>query len=139
MTSESSTNSAPKDSPTGAGSAMPQRHGRRMVVPIIGVVLIVGGLIALAKNRGWYFPDNWSGALFLIPAAATFYAGYRRYLSRGREVDANVFGLYAAGVICTASFLIVFLGLSQELYGPVVLIAIGGALLIRHYWGRNRT
>lgn len=111
--------------------------GRRLVAPIGGVVLILIGLAVLAENFGYKIPDNWWAVLFLVPAAALLYAAQRRATSSGRGLDRDVVGLLFGGVVFTALFLITFFNLNSELFGSVILIAVGIGLLMRHYWPRQ--
>lgn len=134
MSAEHPTAPQPAPGAQKSTSTTAESGARRYVAPIIGAVLVLAGLAGFVENLGWYIPDNWGALILLVPALGALYAAQRRYALLGHRLDRNVVGLLSASLICAALFVIVFFHLDQQIFGPLVVIAIGLALLLRHYW-----
>lgn len=137
MSADSSTTPPPGSPPPADDRFHRPSSARRFAAPVIGAVLVVVGIGALAGSLGYKVPDSWWSFLFLIPAAAFLYAAQRRYNTAGRGLDRDVVGMLFGGVIFTALFVIGFFNLNSDVFGSIVLIAIGIGLLARHYWPRQ--
>lgn len=111
----------------------PQRD-RRWVAPTVAVLLIVVGFVAFMRNFGVDIPDNWGGLLLLIPAAGCLVAALRRYRTAGASIDGNTAALFIAAAVFALMFVVVFFRLDQNLFGPLVVMAVGAGILARHYW-----
>ena len=127
--SHETTSTSPSNS-----STQPPRRDRRWVAPTIAVVLIVIGVVAFVRNFGVDIPDNWGGFLLLIPAAGCLVAANRRYRAAGGAIDGNTAALFIGSAIFALMFVVVFFRLDENWFGPLVIIAIGLAILVRHYW-----
>jgi O-antigen/teichoic acid export membrane protein len=105
---------------------------------VIGLVLIVLGVIFLARNFGYPIPSNWWAFLILIPAVGSFAAAWNMYLRSGREMTPPVRGSIIAGLILTALAIMLLLGIDFGKLWPVVLILLGLGALFGGWWRPNR-
>ena len=98
--------------------------------PIGAIVLIVVGVVFLLGNFGFHLPPHWWAVLLLIPAVGLLVAAIRFY-----RVDntfaARAMGPAVGGVILLAMALAIFFGLNWGLFWPIVLIAVGAAIIAR--------
>ena len=106
------------------------KHGRSAWFG--GVVLIIVGLAFIVENLNLPFikNDNWWAVFFLIPIAAILDDIYRIYAS-GSEGKAGAIASKVVGLLVFGAAMVIFLfGFQLGIYWPVLLIAVGLALLI---------
>ena len=117
-----------------------ERRARRMErwggAPIGAIILLILGAVLLAEYFGARLPENWWAFFLLIPAAGSLVAAMRNYRETGGTMTGEVIG----SLISTAIFIVLwaafFFGFGWGLFWPIMLIAIGVALLVRDYWPR---
>ncbi|MEJ0012705.1 MAG: hypothetical protein WDM94_08755 [Bauldia sp.] len=100
-----------------------------------GTILIVLGLIFLARNLGFYLPRHWWAIFLLIPAAGSFASAYSMYQRAGRAT-APVRGAIVGGLILVGLTVLFLIDFDWGLYWPVILILLGIAVLGGSAWRR---
>jgi phosphatidylserine synthase len=99
-------------------------------LPIGGVIILLVGLIFLARNFGLDMPDNWWAIFILIPAAATLVSAVRFYRVDG-TMSARAWGSAVGGVLMLAIALALFFGANWGVFWPVILIIVGVGIVFR--------
>ena len=115
-----------------------ERHGMRHEMmghgfggfPIGGLVIIVIGVIFLLGNFGFHLSAHWWAALLLIPAVGLLVTAIRFYRV-DNSFNGRAMGPAIGGVILLAMALAIFFGLNWGLFWPIVLIAVGAAIVAR--------
>lgn len=98
-----------------------------------GFVLVLLGIIFLAENLGYPVPDKWWTIFLIIPAIGALFAAWNAYQHDGRwsgEVVAPMIG----GITLLVLAAVLIFDFAWGILWPVVLIAAGGAILLRTYW-----
>jgi hypothetical protein len=98
-----------------------------------GVVLIVVGLVFLLQNLGMKLPENWWAFFLLIPAGGAFASAASAFRRNGGRIDFAVASAVLGGLIFIAIGAVLFLGVDWGFFWPVILIAVGVAVLARGY------
>jgi drug/metabolite transporter (DMT)-like permease len=101
-----------------------------------GTILIVLGVILLARNLGYFLPHNWWAVFLLIPAAGSFGSAWSMYQRNGRQMSAAVRGAAVGGVILVLLTFLFFIDFDWGKYWPVILILLGIAALGGSAWRR---
>ncbi len=98
---------------------------------IAGLLLIVFGGLFLLQNFGNYtIPiNNWGALFILIPAVAAFDRAYRLYRDAGNHFSAGARGAAFVGIILVIVTVVILLNLNWALWGPVLIILVGLAIL----------
>jgi hypothetical protein len=107
--------------------------------PIGALVLIVIGVMVLLGNFGFHLAGHWWAALILVPAVGLLVTAIRFYRADG-EANGRVIGPAIGGFVLLALALSLFFGFhGAGFMWPVVLIAVGAALIARrNWWLRHR-
>ena len=93
------------------------------------MVLIGLGAIFLLNNLSGFELHNWWALFILIPAFGSFARAWDLYQHRapfGQQMRGALFG----GVLSTSLAVVFLFDLSWTIFGPVLLILLGGALLV---------
>ena len=98
--------------------------------PIGALVLIVIGVVFLLGNFGIHLPAHWWAAFLLIPAVGLLVAGIRFYRV-DHSFSGRAMGPTLGGTLLLAMALAIFFGLNWGVFWPIVLIAVGAAILAR--------
>jgi hypothetical protein len=97
-----------------------------------GAILIGLGLLLLLQNLGGLQFENWWALFILIPAIGGLGAAWSNYQEAGgrltRQVRSSLFGALIL-ILVTAIFLF---SLDWFIFGPLLLILGGGAILINN-------
>ena len=96
---------------------------------IPGIILIVLGLVFLVNNLTGVELRNWWALFILIPAFSAFgnaYETYRRTGTLNNSARSSLFG----GTLLTCVAAVFLFNLSWSIFGPVVLILLGGTMLV---------
>jgi hypothetical protein len=105
----------------------------------IGVIVIVVGVIFLAKNLGWTGPgwafDNWWALFILIPTFGSLGGAWRAYRANGGRLNGDVARALMIGLLLLAVTVIFLLELNWGKVWPVLLVIVGIGLLMG--WKRN--
>lgn len=93
-----------------------------------GALLIALGGLFLLQNAG-YFPNfsNWWALFILLPAAASFAAGWGAYQRHGAWTKESV-GPMLAGALFVGLTAVFLFSLDISFFGPLLLI-VGGLLM----------
>jgi len=98
--------------------------------PLGGIVIIAVGVIFLLGNFGFHLPPHWWAVLLLIPAVGLLVTAIRFYRV-DNSFNGRAMGPAIGGVILLAMALAIFFGLNWGLFWPIVLIAVGAAIVAR--------
>lgn len=98
--------------------------------PIGGIVIIGIGVIFLLGNFGFHLPPHWWAVLLLVPAVGLLVTAIRFYRADS-SFNGRAMGPAIGGVILLAMALAIFFGLNWGLFWPIVLIAVGAAIIAR--------
>lgn len=96
-----------------------------------GIVLILIGLIFLANNIAGLGLYNWWAVFILIPAVSSFVTAWERYRQAG-SLDRHARNALFGGVLLTLVAAILLFNLSWSIFGPLLLILLGGLLLLSY-------
>lgn len=91
------------------------------------------GIVFLAENLGYPVPDKWWTIFLIIPAVGALVAAWNAYQQEGHlsgEVVAPLIGGITLLVLAT----VLIFDFAWGVLWPLVLIAAGGAVLVRTYW-----
>lgn len=103
-----------------------------------GGLLILLGLIFLAENFGYPVPENWWAVFILLPGLFAFNTAWTIYRRNNRQVTASARGALVSGLILTALALALFFDFDFGRYWPVILIALGVAVIAGNFWRKPR-
>jgi hypothetical protein len=101
-----------------------------------GTILIVLGVLLLARNLGFYLPHNWWALFLLIPAFASFASAWQIYQRYGSQVTAGARGAFVGGIILVLLTFMFLIEFDWGKYWPVILILLGIAALGGSVWRR---
>ncbi|HVY21640.1 MAG TPA: hypothetical protein VHA70_16390 [Bauldia sp.] len=100
-----------------------------------GGILILLGVILLARNFGVLLPHNWWAVFLLIPAAGSFASAASMYQRAGRATAA-VRGAVVGGLILVLLTVLFLIDFDWGKYWPVILILLGVAVIGGSAWRR---
>jgi hypothetical protein len=118
-----------------------ERHARRQHWSdgngawIGGTILILLGVILLARNFGFILPRNWWALFLLIPAFGSF-ASARSMYQRAGQMTAAVRGAIVGGLILLLLTFLFLIEFDWGKYWPVILILLGVAVIGGSAWRR---
>jgi len=98
--------------------------------PIGGVVILAIGVILLLGNFGLHLPPRWWAIFILIPAVGLL-VGAIRFYRVDNTMSGRAMGPTIGGTVLLALALALFFGLNLGVFWPVVLIAVGAAIVAR--------
>ena len=98
---------------------------------IVGIVLVILGIVFLARNYlSFNILDNWWALFILIPAVGSFVNAWNVYQKSGKRITPAVRGPLVGGLILTLVAGAFLFDLNWGLIWPVILIIVGiGALV----------
>ncbi len=107
-----------------------RRRGRGREPWLMGVILILVGAVFLLQNfTGIYF-ENWWALFILIPAFGSFSRGWQAMQNANGQVSAHARSGFIGGLVLTAVAAILFFSLDWVIFGPILLILAGLAMLL---------
>jgi hypothetical protein len=95
-----------------------------------GALLILLGVFFLAQTMGASMPNNWWAFFILLPAIGAFETAWRLYREAGDRLNDAARGSLIAGFLLVCVAAVFFFGLNWALYGPVLIILAGVAILV---------
>ena len=104
-----------------------------------GLVLILLGGAFLLRNTGTFdFPvRNWWALFILIPAVGAFDSAIRLYRSADHQLTAPARGSLLVGLVLTFITISFLFNLNMAVFGPVIIILTGIALLAGTLFGKG--
>ncbi len=99
-------------------------------LPIGGLVIIAIGVIFLLGNFGFHLPPHWWAVILLVPAVGLLVTAIR-FFRVDNTFSGRAMGPAIGGVLLLAMALAIFFGLNWGLFWPIVLIAVGAAIIAR--------
>lgn len=94
-----------------------------------GLILVVIGLVLLASTLSGFQLRNWWALFILIPAVSSLVSAWKHYQSAGR-VNRSALNALFVGVLFALLATVFLFDLSWTLFGPLLLILLGGGMLI---------
>jgi hypothetical protein len=115
----------------------PERENRSMRRAWPGILLILLGVLFLARQYLQFSLNNWWALFILIPAIGSFWTA-SSLLARGHGLDYAVRGSLISGIIVLAVALMFLLELSWGVFWPLFVILPGLALVFGGRSGQGR-
>lgn len=98
--------------------------------PVGALVLIAIGVIFLLGNFGLHIPAHWWAIFLLVPAAGLLVTAIRFYRV-DNTFSGRAMGPLIGGIVLLVMALAIFFGLHWGVFWPIVLIAVGAAIIAR--------
>lgn len=95
-----------------------------------GVALILLGVLFLLQNLGTVAMGRWWALLILLPAASAFITAWQGYRDAGGHLTASARGSLIGGAVLTIVTLVIVFDLNWGIYGPLLLILAGLAVVL---------
>lgn len=104
-----------------------------------GLILILLGAAFLMRNTGlFHIPfNNWWALFILIPAVGALDTAIRLYRSADNQLTAPARGSLLVGLVLTFLALSFLFNLNMSLFGPVIVILAGIAILAGGMFGKD--
>lgn len=96
---------------------------------MVGLVLVAVGVVFLLQNTTGLYINNWWAFFILIPAFGSFENAWRVYQHNG-SFNASARSSLIGGIALTAVAAVFLFNLDWVIFGPVLLILGGAALLL---------
>jgi hypothetical protein len=103
-----------------------------------GVILILVGLVFLARNFGFPMPENWWAFFILIPAFASLSRAWYVYRRNGEQMSRAVIAPASAGLVMALVAVLFLFGFDIGRFWPLILIVVGIGALAGGASSRNR-
>jgi cobalamin synthase len=103
---------------------------------IIGAVLVLLGIIFLLQTLNISYLQNWWALFILIPAFGAFAGAWRIYEETGK-ITPSMAGPIVGGLLLLFLTVLLLFNLPIGPYWPVLLIAIGVAILLGAFSSRR--
>ena len=97
-----------------------------------GLILIGLGVLFLLRNFGVPIPENWWAVFLVLPGAGALWSAWRLYERDGR-VTGSVASTAIVGLVLVALGVSFLAGFDWGALWPVILIALGSAVVIGGY------
>lgn len=120
----------PSETSTPINEALGKHRVHRREPWMTGVILIMIGLIFFARNYLDFRFDNWWALFILLPAFNSFERAWRAIQNAGGQLTASARGALIGGLVLSAVAFILFFGLDWVIFGPMLLIVAGVAVLL---------
>lgn len=106
---------------------------------IAGLLLILLGAAFLLRDTGTFdIPlKNWWALFILIPAIGAFDTAVRMYNSADHQLTGPARGSLLVGLVLTFITISFLFNLNMTIFGPVIIILTGIALLAGTLFGKN--
>ncbi len=101
---------------------------------VAGLLLVALGFVFLLQNMGRFdFPlDNWWALFILIPTLGAFERAWQIYRREDGRLTGEARGSLVVGFILTVVTAVLFFDLSWRLFGPLLIILAGIAVLVNY-------
>ncbi len=96
---------------------------------MVGLVLIAVGVVFLLQNTTGFYINSWWAFFILIPAFGSFENAWRVYQASG-SFNASARSSLIGGIVLSAVAAVFLFNLDWVIFGPVMLIVGGAALLL---------
>lgn len=107
-----------------------RRRSRGREPWMVGVILIFIGVIFLMQNFGGYYVNNWWALFILIPAFGSFSRAWQMMQSSDGQLTSSARSALIGGLVLTSVAAILLFNLDWIIFGPILLIVVGLAMLI---------
>jgi len=97
---------------------------------IVGAILIVLGVGFLMQNLTGFYLDNWWALFILIPAFSSFRRGWQAMQATDGQFSSFARRSFIGGLVLTVVAVILLFNLDWVIFGPILLIVAGAAMLI---------
>jgi hypothetical protein len=96
---------------------------------VVGLVLVAVGVVFLLQNTTGFYLNNWWALFILIPAFSAFGNAVKAYQDSG-SFNASARSSMIGGIVLTGIAAVFLFNLDLVLFGPLMLIIGGAALLL---------
>ena len=103
---------------------------------IVGAILIVLGVGFLMQNLTGFYLDNWWALFILIPAIGSFRRGWQAMQNNDGQVSSFARSSFIGGLVLTAVAVILLFNLDWVIFGPILLIIVGVAMLLNSVFSK---
>jgi hypothetical protein len=97
---------------------------------LIGIILILIGGIFLLQNLTGFYIKNWWALFIMIPALESFSRFWQAIQNNTGQFPPSARKALIGGIVLTSIAAILFLDLNWFIFGPILLILAGAAILI---------
>jgi len=116
------------DTPLGRIEAKRRSRGREPW--LVGAILILIGVVFLMQNLTGFYFNNWWAFFILIPAFGSFSRGRQAMQDADGRLTSSARGAFIGGLVLTAVAAILLFSLDWVIFGPILLIIAGVAMLL---------
>ena len=114
-----------------------ERHGGRRNTWIFGAILAVAGVVLLIQNTTNLNFYNSEPLLLLIPAIALLVRGINQLQASEGRLTSRARGSLIASFVFFVITAVLFFNLDTNIYGPILLVIIGLALVANSVMPKN--
>ncbi|MDP2966689.1 MAG: hypothetical protein Q8N39_11755 [Pelolinea sp.] len=107
-----------------------RRRSRGREPWVVGAVLILVGFAFLIQNLTGFYFNNWWALFILIPAFGSFSKAWQAMQNADGQLTSSARGAFIGGLVLTAVAAILFFSLEWVIFGPILLIIAGVAMLL---------
>jgi hypothetical protein len=95
-----------------------------------GVILILIGVAFLMQNLTGLYINKWWTVFILIPAFRSFNRAWHAMQDAEGRLTSRARSAFIGGLVLTAVAAILFFSLDWIIFGPILLIVVGAAILL---------
>ena len=103
---------------------------------IVGAILIVLGVGFLMQNLTGFYLDNWWALFILIPAIGSFSRGWQAMQNTDGQLSSFARSSFIGGLVLTSVAVILLFNLDWVIFGPILLIVAGVAMLLNSVFSK---
>jgi hypothetical protein len=107
-----------------------RRRSERREWWLIGIIFILIGVVFLIQNLTGIYINNWWALFIMIPALESFSRAWQTMQAADGWVTSTARKSLIGGLVLTTIAAILFFNLNWVIFGPILLIVAGAAILL---------
>jgi hypothetical protein len=107
-----------------------RRRSERREPWLIGIILIIIGVVFLIQNLTGIYINNWWALFIMIPALESFSRAWQAMQAADGRLTSTARKSLIGGLVLTTIATILFFNLDWVIFGPILLIVAGAAILL---------
>ena len=108
----------------------PRRHPPSRGTLWFGLILVCVGIVLILERVGHFSLHNWWALFILIPAFSSFRRGWQAMQATDGQFSSFARRSFIGGLVLTVVAVILLFNLDWVIFGPILLIVAGAAMLI---------